>query len=332
MKNLRKITAIVLLVAMTLTMAGCDFLDSLAAVHVSTTDHVQNLATAYTGGDIEAFKKGVEDDNKILYLLNAVGDTDSEGMKGVYQKVYELTSAAEITVVGVSENDGTVSDEYITIQIKTVDFTEALNSAMADAAAEGGEAFADMPGWMMEALNTGGVPVEKEFDVRIDSRGILAGETHNEEFWDVLTGGFYDYITYTMTTCTAEEGNSYLVASYDHVIYSLDEYYESLEGYELTDEEIAAYVAAFTAEYEGLDGLAAGGGVVDNSVRLYQFVSYETASSYTLQRLGIVSGGYADYISLSASVKGFEAEGVTCETTDFGSGVLDKEESAEAAE
>lgn len=326
MKHLRKITAIVLLVAMTLMMAGCD-METLMA---TTTDHVQRLMEAYQNGDVETFKAGLEKDNKLHYMMDAIGDTDSTGMKGVYQKVYELTKVADITVVGVSEDDNTIDQEYITVQIKTVDFTEALRTAMLEAAAESGEAFADMPGWMMEALNTGGVPVEKEFDVRISSNGVFAGES--QDLYNILTGGFYDYITYTMTSCTDEYGASYLLASYDEVLYSLDEYYESMEGYELTEEEINTYIATFTYEYKDLDGLAADGEVVDNSIRLYQFVDYEVASSYTLQRLGIVSGGYADYISLSASVKGFEADGVTCETTDFGSGVLDKEESTEAAE
>ena len=54
---------------------------------------------------------------------------------------------------------------------------------------------------------------------------------------------------------------------------------------------------------------------------MYQFVDYNVVTSQTLQLLGMVSG-YADYISLQATIDGYEAEGLTCETTDFGSGVL----------
>lgn len=320
MRHMRKIVAVVLLVAMTLSMAGCEFLENMTA---TTTDQMEKLMAAYTSGDVETVKKGFEEDNKIHYMLDAVGDADSTGMKGVYQKVYELTSKAEITVVGPSKEQGTISDEYITIQIKTVDFSEALENSMLAAMEEGGEAFADMPGWMMEALNTGGVPVEKEFDVRIDTLGKIYN-SHNDEFYDVLTGGFYDYITYTMTSCTSDEGNSYLIADHDEVIFSYDEYSESVAGYGMTEEDIELYIAAFMLEYEGLDGLAAGGYYEGDIVTLYQIINFKTASSYTLQRLGMVDGGYYDYISLDVTVEGYEAGGMTCETTDFGSGVLAK--------
>ena len=325
MRHMRKITAVVLLVAMTLTMAGCEFLENMTA---TTTDQMEKLMEAYTSGDVETFKEGLAEDNKLHYMLDAVGDSDSTGMKGVYQKVYELTSKAEITVVGPSKEQGTISDEYITIQIKTVDFSEALEDAMLSAMEEGGEAFADMPGWMMEALNTGGVPVEKEFDVRIDTLGEIY-KSHNEEFYDVLTGGFYDYITYTMTTCTSDEGNSYLMSNYDEIIISYDEYKESVAGYGMTEEDINLYIASFVYDYKDLDGLAAGGYCEDDIVTLYQIVNFETASSYTLQRLGIVDGGSYDYISLKVTIDGYEELGMTCETTDFGSGVLKKETTEE---
>jgi len=321
MKHMKKITAVILLIAMTLTMAGCEFLENMSA---TTTDHMEKLMEAYTSGDAETFKKGFAEDNKIHYMMDAVGDSDSTGMKGVYQKVYELTSKAEITVVGPSKEQGTINDEYITIQIKTVDFSQALEDAMLAAMEEGGEAFADMPGWMMEALNTGGEPVEKEFDVRIDTNGELYSESHNEEFYDVLTGGFYDYITYTMTTCTSDEGNSYLMSNYDEIIISYDEYKESIAGYGLTEEDINLYIAGFVYDYKDMDGLAAGGYCEDEIVTLYQIVNFETASSYTLQRLGIIDGGYYDYISLNVTVDGYEEQGMTCTTTDFGSGVLAK--------
>lgn len=317
MKNVRKILATVLVAIMMLAMTACG--EMLENLTTTTTEHLETLMKAYTSGDVETFQKGLEEDNKLNYLMNAIGDSDSSGMKGVYQKVYELTKEAEITVVGPIE-DNTINDEYIKIQIKTVDFTAALKEAMEAAAAESGEAFADMPGWMMEALNTGGVPVEMELDVRISTNGVIMGQS--QDIYNVLTGGFYDYITYTMTSCEFDDGKSFMIADYDHIIYSLDEYVESMEGYELSQEDIDSYVAMYAREYEGHDGVFAGGNCIDDNLRLYQFVNYEVASSFSLQKLGIVSGGYADYISLDATIDGYEAEGVTCETTDFGSGVL----------
>lgn len=319
MRHLRKITAVVLLVAMTLAMAGCEFLKPTTA-----TDHLEKLMEAYTSGDVETFKAGFEEDNKIHYMLDAVGDSDSTGMKGVFQKVYELTSKAEITVVGPNKEKDSMYEQYVTIQIKTVDFSEALDTAMLAAMEESGEAFADMPGWMMEALNTGGVPVEKEFEVLISSSGEVFPENNNKEFYDVLTGGFYDYILYTMTSCTSDEGNSYLLSENDEILVSYDEYSESVAGYGMTEADIEAYILAFESSYEGLEGLIAGGYYEGDVVTLYQVVSYTTASARTLQILGIVDSSDYDYISLDVTVDGYEEQGVTCETTDFGSGVLAK--------
>ncbi len=321
-KQMKKFVAMILMVAMAVMMSGCA--ETLANMNKTTTDHVQTIMDAYKNGDTETFMKALDEDNKMNYMMKAIGDSDSTGMKGVYQKVYELTKAAEITVIGPSteESKSSINDEYITVQVKTVDFSTALRVAMVEAAQEGGEAFADMPGWMMKALETGGEPVEYEFDVRVDSRGKLAGETHNEDFYYVMTGGFYDYITYTMTTCTSPEATSYMIGSYDSLIVSLDEYYESAEGYGLTQEDVDAIVAEFAYQYKDLDGIAAGGELVDNQLRLFQMVDYEVASTYTLQRLGMITGGYGDYISLSASINSMEESGFTCEKTDFGSGVL----------
>ena len=92
----------------------------------------------------------------------------------------------------------------------------------------------------------------------------------------------------------------------------------------MTEEDIELYIAAFMLEYEGLDGMAAGGYYEDDVVTLYQIINFKTASSFTLQRLGIVDGGAYDYISLKVTVDGYEDQGMTCETTDFGSGVLAK--------
>lgn len=256
--------------------------------------------------------------------MDAQGVENADGMIEVYQKVYELTKNAEVTVTEIPDD---ASSDYAKVTIKTVDFTDAIYEAMLEAVAEGGEAFADVPTWMMKALNTGGEVVEKEVQVRTHKSGDLY-EGFNKEFFDALTGGFYDYITVTMTTCTSTDGyedKTYMLATYDTLHASLDEYNFPDEGIEYTTAEMDAMVSEFASDYNGYDGIAVGGKRIDGGIMLYMFIDYDVASTYTLQRLDLVTSGYGDDISLSVSIDGLEDDGFVCETTDFGSGVLSED-------
>lgn len=324
MKKQKKILTIaVWMVTMVLSLTGCDKLMTVME-NPTDTERAQRVIDAYVAGDAETFNSYVEADSNLVYMMNGVAAANPEAMQEVYQKLHELTKSAEITY----EDDSQYPDDgYVTVTIKTVDFTNALNEAMENAIAEGGDAFADMPGWMMEALSTGGEPTTVQADIRTMSNNDL-DESHSDDFLKALTGGFYNCITWTMTTCVNDSDNSenmYLISNYDAIKISLDEYFMSDEGVEITEEEANLIIAQFTSEYEGLDGLASGGFPVEGGLRLYLVTNYDSASSYTLQRLGLTEGGYADYISLSRTKSGFEADGYICVTSDFGSGVIKEE-------
>ncbi len=324
MKKLKKILVMTgITTAMAAMVSGCSLLPK------SETERTQSIIDAYQTGDIETFQSYVDDDDKLNYLLDAIDDTDAEGMKAVYQKVYELTKDAEFTVTKTEESG--YENGYATVTIKTVDFSNALYTAMVEAAVESKEAFEDVPTWMMNALNAGGETVEKEVKVRTNSNGTLF-DGYNDDFFEVLTGGFYDYIVATMTSCEANNGygdGTYMLSTYDTVRVSLDEYYLPFENVEYTDDEVNAVIDEFAAEYEAYDGMAAGGQRVDDGVRLYMIIDYDVVSMHTLMSLELVSSGSADYIGLQTTINGFEKDGYTCETTDFGSGVLTAEESTE---
>ena len=324
MKKLKKILVMTgITTAMAAMVSGCSLLPK------SETERTQSIIDAYQTGDIETFQSYVDDDDKLNYLLDAIDDTDAEGMKAVYQKVYELTKDAEFTVTKTEESG--YENGYATVTIKTVDFSNALYTAMVEAAVESKEAFEDVPTWMMNALNAGGETVEKEVKVRTNSNGTLF-DGYNDDFFEVLTGGFYDYIVATMTSCEANNGygdGTYMLSTYDTVRVSLDEYYLPFENVEYTDDEVNAVIDEFAAEYEAYDGMAAGGQRVDDDVRLYMIIDYDVVSMHTLMSLELVSSGSADYIGLQTTINGFEKDGYTCETTDFGSGVLTAEESTE---
>lgn len=305
-----------MLTVMSFAITGCSVLMDL-----SPAERAQNVVDAYTTGDTEKFESYIEKDNRLHYMLDALDEENPEGMKEVYQKVYELTKNAEITV---TDKEDDASDTYAVVKIKTVDFTSALDAALIDAVNEGGESFADVPTWMLAALETGGEEVEKEIEIRTKSNNSLY-EGFNEEFYDAITGGFYSYIATTMTTCKGDSEyneNTYLLSSYDKVKYSLDEFVMPLDWDTYTEEEADALVDEYFADYKDQDGIAVGSYMVDEGVRLCILINYDVASFYTLERLGIATSGDTDTISLSATISGFESDGFTCKKTDFGSGVL----------
>lgn len=325
MKKLKSLLVLAgLTTAMAMMVSGCSILPK------NVTERTQSIVDAYKTGDIETFQSCVDEGDKLNYLLDAIDDTDAEGMKAVYQKVYEVTKNAEFTVVKTEES-GYDNGEYATVTIKTVDYSEALYTAMVEAAVESKDAFVDAPTWMLKALENGGETVEKEVKVRTKTSGILY-DGDNDEFFEVLTGGFYDYIVATMTSCEADNGygdGTYMLSTYDTVRVSLDEYYIPFEGIEYTDDEVNAVIDEFCSEYDKYDGMAVGGERIDDGIRLYMIIDYDLVSMSVLKTLDLVSSGSGDYIGLSTSIKGFESDGYVCETTDFGSGVLAEEESTE---
>lgn len=116
-----------------------------------------------------------------------------------------------------------------------------------------------------------------------------------------------------------------MVANNDTVHYSTDYYFLSLEGLEYTDADLQELENEISKELVNSDGIQSGILRGDNYLAEYMFINYDEASNFTLSQLGLVdSGNRSAEISLKATVSGFEEEGMTCETTDFGSGVIEK--------
>lgn len=146
-----------LLTAMALTTIGC------GSQELNDAERAQKVIEAYQTGDFEVFQSYLDTESSMNYMIAALDDTNAEGMPEVYQKAYELTKSAEFTIA--EELEPVANDGYVTIRIKTVDFSNAIQEAMLEAANESAEAFADIPTWMMKALSTGGEPVEREASI-----------------------------------------------------------------------------------------------------------------------------------------------------------------------
>ena len=318
MKTKRKfLTAVLMSVFLMGLMTGCDALKE-------TDEKIQAVVDAYKSADSEAFFKKMESNSAsavgLECLLDSVKSGNTEGMNAVYQKVHELTKDVEVSIEKTDSLD-------VNVTIKTKDASKAIEAAMLAAAAEGPEAFADMPGWLLEGLDNA---VDKELTCTFDSRNPDLKEfsmASNHEFLEALTAGAYPYLGCTMTTCidSADESSYYMVANNDTVHYSTDYYFLSLEGLEYTDADLQELENEISKELVNSDGIQSGILRGDNYLAEYMFINYDEASNFTLSQLGLVdSGNRSAEISLKATVSGFEEEGMTCETTDFGSGVIEK--------
>lgn len=298
-------------------VTGCDALKE-------TDEKILAVVDAYKSADSETFFKKMESNTSsavgLECLLDSVKSGNTEGMNAVYQKVYELTKDIEVSVEKSDALD-------VNVTVKTKDASEAIEAAMLAAAAEGPEAFADMPGWLLEGLDNA---VDKELTLTFDSRNNdLKGFSmaSNHEFLEALTAGAYPYLGCTMTTCTdsVDDSSYYMVANSDIVHYSTDYYFLSLEGLEYTEDNLQELENEISKELVDSDGIKSGILRGDNYIAEYMYINYDEASNYTLSSLGLVdSSDRSAEISLKATITGFEEEGMTCETTDFGSGVIEK--------
>lgn len=286
---------------------------------------VQEMVDAYKSADAKEFFKKIES-NAVVYstglecYFEAINSGNTEGMSAVYQKVHELAQDVEISCEKTDTFD-------MPVTIKTKDASEAIETAMKEAAEEGPEAFADMPGWLLKGLDNA---VDKEVTITFDTRNpnmLGYSMTSNYEFLEALTAGTYPYLSSTMTSCidSVNESEYYMVAYGDTVHYSADYYFLSLEGLGLDEAELAELESALRSELVYADGIASGIIHGDNLIGEYMYINYDAASNHTLYQIGLVNSlDRTATISLSATVSDFESQGMDVETTDFGSGVLAK--------
>ena len=315
MKSLKKFFITVAVMSIVFMLAGCGFLGA------EPTENVQKMLDAYTSGDAKEFASYFEEDDRMHYLMKAVDGSGAGKMQEIYAKVYELTKKAEITVVG----QGTEKDR-VKVKIKTVDYSDAFYNSMTAAMKESGMKFMNAPEWMMDALSKPCNTVERELEVHVQPNGKMYGANYNAEFFDVLTGGFYDYIGCTMASCTSDSSKVYMLGNSDQLIYSLDEYRETISGSGMTAGNVNGVITHFKAKYAGLAGVEAGGAYTEPTAKLYLIVDYKLATNNSLEKVGMVSGSATGDVSLNASVEGLEANGYRCEITDFGVGVESDED------
>ncbi len=287
---------------------------------------ISDFLTAYQEGNFEAMEPYFDEDN--LLRLFCQGQENGGEMAEVYKKVWELTKDFTFTAEAV---EGKEAWGEVTLHLQTNEIVSGIPGAMWSAiqaqTENGDDSFADLPGWLGDALQTGD-PIDEELTVYVSHRsdGDRIDSSACREMYEQLTGGFYDYIDMTMTTCTAENDSYYVAAQGDSIVGMVETAVQT-EGTEgLTEEDVQAYEDGFQA----MTGVAAKAGLrEDGSVELRFGVDFDQASSTALANLGVISDRVTSsggYLSLWSTIDSFKADGMTCETNDFGSGAAPEEE------
>lgn len=319
--------AVAALVLPAMLLGGCAEQLGLPAEDKRTDDQIiSDFLTAYQEGNFEAMEPYFDEDN-LLHLF-CQGQENGGEMAEVYKKVWELTKDFTFTAEAV---EGKEAWGEVTLHLQTNEIVSGIPGAMWSAiqaqTENGDDSFADLPGWLGDALQTGD-PIDEELTVYVSHRsdGDRIDSSACREMYEQLTGGFYDYIDMTMTTCTAENDSYYVAAQGDSIVGMVETAVQT-EGTEgLTEEDVQAYEDGFQA----MTGVAAKAGLrEDGSVELRFGVDFDQASSTALANLGVISDRVTSsggYLSLWSTIDSFKADGMTCETNDFGSGAAPEEE------
>lgn len=309
-----------------LLLGGCAEKLGLPVEDKRTDDQIiSDFLTAYQEGNYEAMEPYMDEDN-LLHLYYQAQENGGE-MAEVYRKVHDLTKNFTFTAEAV---EGKEAWGEVTLHLQSNEIVSGIPDAMWSAiqaqTENGDDSFSNLPGWLKDALKTGD-PIDEELTVYVSHRsdGDRIDSSACRELYEQLTGGFYDYIDMTMTTCTAENDSYYVAAQGDSIIGMVETAVQT-EGTEgLTEEDVQAYEDGFNA----MSGVAAKAGLKeDGSVELRFGVDFNRASSTALANLGVISdrtNSYGGYLSLWSTIADFEKSGMTCETNDFGSGAAASE-------
>lgn len=324
------IIAVVVLVAFFAINLIGTFVAMYATEKSDDAGTVMAFITAYQEGNYDEFKKYVCEDNQLNYLMAGVESDSTEGMAAVYKAVHDKTKNVVITAENV---EGRERWGEVKVTIKTVDVEAPVLAAMATAINEqvenGGDSFANMPAWLLEGANNATEEIEKEFTVYVgctEGENVLDTNT-NRQFFDFLCGNYYQYIDITMTRCEME-GDSYDIASRGDEIAAMVE--TAAVPYEngLTKDNSGELAQAYADMFANTDGVVAIAEPKDEAIEIRLGIAFDFANSNDLYELGIVSermtAGSTGYLSLSKTISGFESEGMTSTTEDFGSGVIEK--------
>ena len=315
---MKKLAALLTAVLLCLALAGC-----AKEEKISDEEVVNTFLQAYQQGDYEAMKPYISDDNPLHRLFAGMDDAVGGEMAPVYRAFYEQAKTITWTAKAVEgqENWGTVSLEFT-----VPNYYEAIKASMAAAieeeVANGGGSFHDMPGWLLQALDGEVEMVQDTYEIHVGNRdGEMVMDTNtNRRLFIVLCGGLQEYMgTASMTTCTFPDGTAWeLAAKGDEIVGAICS--ENIPGASLyAPEDLALVIESFALDYEGVDGVCAGGTVQDDLLISRLGIDMWTVSSFNLMQMGMLDSilTSSSWLSLESTVSGFTREGASCVTETF---------------
>ena len=317
----KKIICLLLVLVLCLGSTSCGNLT--ATKKLSAEEAVNAFITAYQQGDYEGIKPFIDNENQLHRLFTALGEENTSAINKVYQEVHKKTRNAEFTAAAVEGQEiyGTVTVRLKTTYIAS-SISESMNAALLEQVKNGGNAFADIPTWLSRGIDPPGSEEDEEFTVYVSSRDgkMVITTGANREFFNAITGGFYKYLNITMTTCTSSDGFVIQLAAIgDNIVGMIQTETEPYDASASTETE--AVIQDYIDSFSSIEGVTGGAQMIDNNLITRFGVNFGMASSTVLADMGIISGKITNFdgshLSLSTTIKGFQDDGMICETTDF---------------
>ena len=325
---MRKCLSAVLALVLILSLSGCSGSKQEAAG--SEEEALVHFLTDLQNGDFEMALTYLRPGNQLRRVLPAgAGQESVPEMDEIYRAFCD--GLKDMTFTVTVDNTTSQFVEFLEVHAQQRDYDLAIRTAMAEAlrsqCEEGGDAFSDMAGWMRQAIadaapgeagDAHATMVGKSGDYTLDHRGYP-----DVAFLNLVTGGFYEYIDCSMTTCTMRKGGNrytyYLAARGDEVVGYLTEIEESYNPADIPEEDRAAIQAYYAQQADALTGVYAGVHFGEDKVTTVTGIDFNEASQTAMINAGIVSGKYTgnttnNYLSLRATINGFKEDGMTCTT------------------
>ncbi|MCI8401900.1 MAG: hypothetical protein HFI38_07405 [Lachnospiraceae bacterium] len=321
---MKRILLSLIAVILFLTLGGCQLPER--PVELSDEEVVVALIEAFKQGDYEGLKPYISDDNPLHLLFSGMAEETGGDLAPAYRAIHEkVAGSVTYTAEAVEGKEawGTVS---VTLSAASLDteIYNAMTQALSEQARDGGSAFHDMPDWLLKAAQGEAVIQEEIFELHVGCRdGNMVMDTNtNRRFFAMLCGGLKPYLKASITTCTFPTGVTWqLLAQGDEIIAMLHSEIVDGAAAGYTSDDLDATAQLFVDTYAALDGVCAFASVADNVLHASFGIDMETASTYALHNMGLISdrltAGSNGWLSLDDTLSNFTRSGGSYETETF---------------
>lgn len=309
--RMKRAGALVSALALCAGLTACGGGEDQTAEKFLTAVQAQDFATAMTC---------MSEENRLNHVFRAVDGTSIPELDEVYRTFASQLGEMTFEIVGPGEEAGTFN---VRIQSKDYDtaIREAMNAAIRTQVEEGGDSFLNYAGWLSQGVSQAAMGEKSEEVMTVSKEnGGKIDTIESWDFFDRLTGGFYDYANLTMTTCTLaneEQESTYYIASRgDYVIGCIMVDAVSLDLSGATEEDLTLLAEEAEKGLRGMKGIYGHAEAGDGKVTITVGIDLNEVEQASLIKMGLIEGsrGYNEHLSLKTTIEGFESQGMTCVT------------------